>query len=398
MLNVQQRNAELRQAELLAAMEKPLNRAISTPPREVPDQRCCVRFWWWLSFDDTVNIFWLICTPRMAFFGWTIREFRVSDHWFHILLLEDYAAFLEESEMAHAARCRAKTFQGLRPFRVPTCLGVGDLRSLAQEVALGESRLEDQEAHNGLGRSNGENLVLSFLQKRFLHAICPIDFPPRERFGESIRRCWCVPGRDPTSHGAALSPPGGARISGWHFATEVTSQTRQYAVRISHQKGPTPRNIQRAQTYVVAMAEIFFCDWFFFAGFSCRGCPRKVAEESIAKCLGDGKAGRISASEDFGASVWASRNTFHDLRGWWRRYYSFVSSIFRPSYWPRCQAVDCKASSGTAMFCFDSSPCIQRLFSCLNFCKQHRCVSMFYVCNVMMMQKVWWYAMVCNAL
>eukprot|EP00434_Breviolum_minutum_P024210 symbB.v1.2.021377.t1/scaffold1843.1/size100617/13 len=67
MLNVQQRNAELRQAELLAAMEKPLNRAISTPPRE------------------------------------------------------DYAAFLEESEMAHAAR------------------------SLAQEVALGESRLEDQE-------------------------------------------------------------------------------------------------------------------------------------------------------------------------------------------------------------------------------------------------------------
>ena len=40
-----------------------------------------------------------------------------------------------------------------------------------------------------------------------------------------------------------------------------------------------------------------------------------MAEESIAKCLGDGKAGRIGASEDFGASVGASRNTFHDLRG-----------------------------------------------------------------------------------
>lgn len=44
----------------------------------------------------------------------------------------------------------------------------------------------------------------------------------------------------------------------------MTGQTRQQrTVRISHQKGPTPRNIQRAQKYVVAMAEIFFCDCFF---------------------------------------------------------------------------------------------------------------------------------------
>lgn len=55
MLKVQQLNAELRHAELLAAMEKPLNRATSTPPREVLDQR---RKPSGSDGFDAVNIYW----------------------------------------------------------------------------------------------------------------------------------------------------------------------------------------------------------------------------------------------------------------------------------------------------------------------------------------------------
>lgn len=69
--------------------------------------------------------------------GFFPSESRVSDQWFHILLLEDYAAFLEESEMAHAARCRGANRQptppGLRAVSSAfPCLRVGELEVIGR--------------------------------------------------------------------------------------------------------------------------------------------------------------------------------------------------------------------------------------------------------------------------